>query len=68
MTIAVTCKLSLSCPLPTRFYPVFPLVRLTPCVNEIIPDHPCGFRCNNSTTEQILYVRVLQKYENVMDQ
>lgn len=68
MTIAVICKLSLSCPLPTRCYPVFPLVRLTPCVNEIILDHQCGFRCNNSTTEQILYIRLLQKHENVKNQ
>jgi len=36
--------------------------------NEIVLDHQCGFRCYNSTTEQILCIRRLQKHEIVMDQ
>jgi hypothetical protein len=38
------------------------LTRLTPCVNEIIGDHQCGFRRNRSTTDQIFYIRqILEK-------
>jgi hypothetical protein len=38
------------------------LARLTPCVNEIIGDHQCGFRRNRSTTDQIFYIRqILEK-------
>jgi hypothetical protein len=32
------------------------LVRLTPCVNKVIGDHQCGFRCNRSTPDQIFYI------------
>jgi len=31
--------------------------------NEITLVHLCGFRCYNSTTEKILYIRLLQKHE-----
>jgi hypothetical protein len=38
------------------------LVRFTPCVNEVIGDHQCEFRCNKSTTDQIFYIRqILEK-------
>jgi hypothetical protein len=32
------------------------LARLTPYVIEVISDHQCGFHCNRSTTNQILYI------------
>jgi hypothetical protein len=31
--------------------------RLTPCADEIMGDHQCGFRRNRSTTDQIFYIR-----------
>jgi hypothetical protein len=38
------------------------LARLTPCVNEVIGDHQCGFRRSRSTTDQIFYIRqILEK-------
>jgi hypothetical protein len=38
------------------------LSRLTPCVNEIIGDHQCGFRRNRSATDQIFYIlQILEK-------
>jgi hypothetical protein len=38
------------------------LARLTPCVNEVIGDHQCGFRRNRSTTDKLLYIRqILEK-------
>jgi hypothetical protein len=33
------------------------LSRLTPCANEIIGDHKCGFRRNRTTTDQIFYIQ-----------
>jgi hypothetical protein len=29
------------------------LSRLSPCTDEIIGDHYCGYQCNRSTTDQI---------------
>jgi hypothetical protein len=38
------------------------LTRLTPYTDEIIGDHPCGFRRNGSTTDQIFCIRqILEK-------
>jgi hypothetical protein len=38
------------------------LARLTVYVDEIIGDHQCGFRCNQSTTDQIFCIRqILEK-------
>jgi hypothetical protein len=38
------------------------LARLTPYVKEIIGGHQCGFCCNRSTKDQILYIQqILQK-------
>jgi hypothetical protein len=33
------------------------LSRITPCADEIIGDHQCGFRRNRSTTNQSFYIR-----------
>jgi hypothetical protein len=33
------------------------LSRLIPHTDEIIENHQCGFRCNRSTTDEILYSR-----------
>jgi hypothetical protein len=39
--------------------------RLTPKVNEFIQGYVCGFRCNRSATDQILYIRQIleEKWE-----
>jgi hypothetical protein len=38
------------------------LARFTPYVTEVIGDHQCEFRCNRSTTDQILSIcQILQK-------
>jgi hypothetical protein len=38
------------------------LSKLSPCVNEIIGDHRCGFRRNRSTTDLIFCIRqILEK-------
>jgi hypothetical protein len=40
------------------------LSRLTPCVDEIIGEHQCGFRYNRSTTDQIFaFIRYWRKWE-----
>jgi len=40
----------------------FLLARLTPYINEIIGDHPCGFHRNRSTMDQIFYIQqILEK-------
>jgi hypothetical protein len=31
--------------------------KLSPCIDEIIGDHECGFRHNRSTTDQIFCIR-----------
>jgi hypothetical protein len=33
------------------------LSRVSPCIDEIIGDHECGFRHNGSTTDQIICIR-----------
>jgi hypothetical protein len=39
-----------------------PLARLSPCAEEIIGDHQCGFRCNRSTTNHIFSIcQILEK-------
>jgi len=38
------------------------LSRLTPCAEEVIRDHQCGFRRNRSTTDHIFCIRkILEK-------
>jgi hypothetical protein len=38
------------------------LSRLTPCAEEIIGDHQCGFRRNRSTTDHMISIRqILEK-------
>ena len=40
----------------------FLLSELTPCVEEIIGDHQCGFLCNKSTIDHIFFIRqILEK-------
>jgi hypothetical protein len=38
------------------------LLKLSPCIDDIIGDHNCGFRSNRSTTDQIFCVhQILEK-------
>ena len=49
-------------PLACKILSVFLLSRLTPYLEEIIGDHPCGFRSNRSTTCHIFCIhRILEK-------
>jgi len=44
---------------PTTYKILYNIVlsRLTPCAEEIIGDHQCGFRLDRSTTDHILCIR-----------
>jgi hypothetical protein len=42
---------------------------LSPCIDEIIGDHQCGFQCNRSTADQIFCIRkILEKNGSTMRQ
>jgi len=45
------------------------LSRLTPCAEEIIGDYQCGFQCNRTTADHILFIcQILEKNGNKTQQ
>jgi hypothetical protein len=55
--------LSTSCKILSNIF----LSGLTPCADEVIGDHQCGFRRNRSTTDQIFYIlQILEKKWSIM--